>query len=70
MESKFSGNNNDSGRILANIRNKNLKSSKTPVPSTSGKIIMKEFLTYNAVNFDAKLNRKKYSSKSREKYSN
>ncbi|CAI2382774.1 unnamed protein product [Moneuplotes crassus] len=67
IHDKFSGSVNDSGRILSNIRNRQQQS--TSIPKSSNNKLMNEYLTYNAMNFDTKRNRTKYSSKSRDNYS-
>jgi hypothetical protein len=65
VHDKLSGSLSDSGYILANIQNKHsTNKSKKKSGQVNGKL-MKDYMTYNAVNFDYKKDRK--SSKSREK---
>ena len=65
-KNKFSGSLSDSGQILANIRNKHFNNIKQVKKKKKENKIMKEYMTYNAVNFDPKANRKAFSSHSRE----
>lgn len=65
IHDKKSGSYSDSEYVLANIRNK----QNTNKPKHGNSKLMKDYMTYNAINFDYKKDKAKNSSKSREKLS-